>query len=351
MKKKSIKILIGVAVTVLALWLSFHKTDWKALQESFSRINFTWVVLAVGNVLFSVYIMGRRWQILLRSKVAVPLSDMFRFNIISQYFNIIIPARSGELMKAWLVSRKYKLSGSYVLGTVVIEKFIEYFVIILLGILAPLFYTFQSQLKGYVPTAAAFVAMLPVMSVVIWKRRVIIRWLRRMVVIFPEKISRRLLQFLEKGMEAFALLKDIKMTMEVVAITLLVFASQVVTNLLLFQAYGFDLGVMEALILQVILIIGMAIPSVPGKIGVFEYTVMLALGMFAVEGTIALSFGLMLHLVAYIPKIILGFVFMAGANISLKKSEAELGKFEGEVQAQEESAATDTKETMGVSAS
>ncbi len=331
MKKKSIRYAAGILVTALALWLSFRNLDWQTLRESFSRINLFWVVLAVLNVLLSVYIVGWRWQILLRSKIRIPLTDIFRFNIISQYLNIVVPARFGELLKAWLASRKYSISGSYVLGTVVIEKIVESLIVVTLGLLVPVFFTFQTRFKGYTVAVVIFLFLIPLLTLVIWKRETVRKWLTRLAGVFPEKLKKRILNFLEKGIEAFALLKNINMSLRIVLISILVILSQVITTLILFKAYGLRLFFFEALILQLVLIVGMAIPSVPGKIGVFEYTVILVLSMFDIEKNIALSFGLMLHVIAHLPKITLGFVFMTNLNISLKKTEVELDKFEVEI--------------------
>ena len=331
LKKKPVKFALGLLLTALALWLSFRNLDWEALSRSFSRVDIFWVFLAVGNILLTVYILGWRWQILLKSKADIPLSDMFRFNIISQYVNIIIPARFGELLKAWLASRKYSLSGSYVLGTVVIEKIFETFSVVILGVLAPLFFTFQTQLKGHTLAVGFLVVLVPLVVLVLWKRETVRKWLTRLAKVFPGKLRRRLLIFLDKGMEAFGLIKDLKMTLKVVLVTFLVILSQVITNLFLFKAFGLKLFFFEALVLQLVIIVGMSIPSIPGKLGVFEYTVILGLSMFGVGDNIALSFGLMLHVAAYLPKIILGFVFMSNLNISIKKAEAEMNKFEGQV--------------------
>ena len=331
LKKKPVKFALGLLLTALALWLSFRNLDWEALSRSFSRVDIFWVFLAVGNILLTVYILGWRWQILLKSKADIPLSDMFRFNIISQYVNIIIPARFGELLKAWLASRKYSLSGSYVLGTVVIEKIFETFSVVILGVLAPLFFTFQTQLKGHTLAVGFLVVLVPLVVLVLWKRETVRKWLTRLAKVFPGKLRRRLLIFLDKGMEAFGLIKDLKMTLKVVLVTFLVILSQVITNLFLFKAFGLKLFFFEALVLQLVIIVGMSIPSIPGKLGVFEYTVILGLSMFGVGDNMALSFGLMLHVAAYLPKIILGFVFMSNLNISIKKAEAEMNKFEGQV--------------------
>lgn len=332
MKKKTLKYLLGIVVTALALWLSFRNLDWNKLRESFVQVNLFWVALAVLSVLVSVYIAGIRWHLLLKSRASIPLTEIFKFNVIGQYVNIVIPARFGELLRAWLAARKYSLSGSYVLGTIVIEKFVETIIVVILAGLAPLFITFQERLRGHTVAVVAVIALIPIVSFVIWKRELVRRWLTKIANIFPASIRQRLLNFLDKGMEAFSQLKSIKMTLRVVLITILVIVSQVITSFILFQAFGFKLYFFEALVLQVVLIIGMSLPSVPGKIGVFEYTVLLVLTMFGIEKGAALSYGLMLHVIAYLPKMLLGFVFMANMNISLKKTGEEMDKFQAQQQ-------------------
>ncbi|MBU4329978.1 MAG: hypothetical protein KKB53_05665, partial [Acidobacteria bacterium] len=60
-------------------------------------------------------------------------------------------------------------------------------------------------------------------------------------------------------------------------------------------------------------------PSAPGKVGIFQYAVILALGWFGVEKDAALAYGLVLHVTAFLPKIILGLVYISRLDISLKK--------------------------------
>jgi len=79
-----------------------------------------------------------------------------------------------------------------------------------------------------------------------------------------------------------------------------------------------------------VLMVGMAPPSVPGKIGIFEYAVILTLSTFNIDKSLALSYALMLHLVAYLPKIILGFIYMGSYRISIKKAETEIKQFDKE---------------------
>jgi uncharacterized protein (TIRG00374 family) len=317
---------VGLVLTVLTLWLSFRNLDWDVLKNSLSNIKLFWVFLAAANSLFSVYIVGWRWQIILKSKVNVGLNDLFKVNIISQYLNILVPGRFGEILKAWLVSRRHKCSGFYALGTVVVDKMFDFFSVVILGAFVPLFFAFKEELKGYTVAIIVCAVLIPLLVLMIWKKEVVRRWMVLFSKLLPNKfrIRDRAVQFFEKGIEAFSLLKNVKILIQLISITLFLIMSQALTNFILFQAYGIKLSIWNALVLQLVLLIGMAPPSVPGKIGIFEYAVIFGLSTFGIDKSLALSFALMLHVAAYLPKIILGFIFMGSYNISLKKAESEI---------------------------
>ncbi|MCP5102257.1 MAG: flippase-like domain-containing protein [bacterium] len=330
MNKKWIRYLVGLAITLLTLWLSFRNLDWTTLKDSLANIKFIWVLPAALNTLFSVYLLSWRWQLILRAKENIPLTDLFKVNIISQYLNILLPGRFGELLKVWLVSRRHNHSGFYVLGTVVVDKMFDFFSIVTLGAFVPLFFAFKEELKGYTVAIIVCAALIPILAIMVWKKDMVRRWLIFFTRFLPRKfgIREKALQFFEKGIEAFSLLKNVKMMLKLTAITLVLIMSQALTNFILFQAYGIKLSIWAALVLQLILLIGMAPPSVPGKVGIFEYAVIFGLSTtFGLDKSLAFSYALMLHLVAYLPKIILGFVFMGSYNISLKKAESEMKQF------------------------
>jgi hypothetical protein len=83
------------------------------------------------------------------------------------------------------------------------------------------------------------------------------------------------------------------------------------TNYLLFLAFGMHLPPIAALFLLIVLQVGIAPPSVPGKIGVFNYLVVLALSVYSVNASVALSYSIVLYAVAFLPKIVLGALILA----------------------------------------
>lgn len=336
MNNKWLRYVIGLLLTVLTLWLSFRNLDWQALRESLSRVKFFWVFLGAVNVVFSAFIVSWRWQYILKSKINVSMADIFKVNIISQYLNILIPARFGELIKVWLVSRRYKCSGVYVLGTVAVDKMFDFFALVVLGFFAPLFFAFKENLKGYTVAFIVCAVLIPLLILMVWKKELFQRWLLWFTKFLPKKfkLRERIIHFFDKGTEAFVLLRNMTSLGNLITITLFIIMSEALTNFILFQAFGFTLSIWSALVLQLVLMVGMAPPSVPGKIGIFEYAVIFGLTTFGIDKSLALSCALMLHLVAYLPKIILGFIFMGSYHISIKKAETGIKQFDDEARSQ-----------------
>jgi len=319
-KYKWLKIFLGFAVTALALWLSFRKLDWEVLKVTFFQPNFFWVILALANTILVVYALGWRWQILLKPKDKIPLGSLFRLNIISQYVNIIIPGRFGEVSRAYLASKQYRVSGAYVIGTIAIEKILDFFVFVILWISVPALFAMQKEVKGY--KIALFFCILAAFFLVlfIWQPKTVLKGASFFSRLLPRKSRKGFQDFFEKGIEAFGLLRSANTLLFVVVLTFGFIAGQVLTNFFLFKPFHLNLSFWVGLFLLLAIQVANMPPSVPGKIGVFEYAVILALSLFAISKSQALSYGIMLHLVAYLPKILLGLIFISSTDISLRKN-------------------------------
>jgi uncharacterized protein (TIRG00374 family) len=319
-KYRWLKIFSAVVITALALWLSFRKLDWQVLKETFLQPNFLWVILALANIILVVYALGWRWQILLKPKGKIPLGSLFRLNIISQYINIIIPGRFGEVSKAYLASKQYQISAPYVVGTIAIEKILDFFVFVIMWISVPALFAMQKEVKGY--KIALFFCVVGAFFLVlfIWQPKTVLKGASFFSRFLPQKLRKTFQDFFEKGIEAFGLLRSTKILLFVVVLTFGFIAGQVLTNFLLFKAFHLNLSFWVGLFLLLAIQVANIPPSVPGKIGIFEYAVILALSLFGISKGLALSYGIMLHLVAYLPKILLGLIFLPGVDLSLRKN-------------------------------
>jgi hypothetical protein len=90
----------------------------------------------------------------------------------------------------------------------------------------------------------------------------------------------------------------------------------VATNYIVFLAMSMALPLVAALFLLAVLQVGGAVPSSPGKVGVFQYLCMLALSFFSVERSVTLGCSLVLYLVVFLPPLLLGAFFLSRSSVA-----------------------------------
>jgi hypothetical protein len=327
--KRVSKIIIAVCITIVAIWLSFRKIELTALKNAFVKANYLWVIAAIVNSLFTVYALGWRWQILLKAKVKISMAKLFRLNIIAQYANILMPARMGEIVRAYMTSIESNASGAYAMGTIIIEKLFDFTAFTIFWILVPAIFALKEQVKTY--WLALFFCFLAagLLAMLTLRPKLFLNGTLHFARILPHKIREKISHFAEQGIEAFATLRSTRNVVSVLLLTAGLILSQALTNFLLFKAFHISLSFWAALFVLMAIQIGNVPPSAPGRIGIFEYAVILALSVFDIHKSQALSYGLLLHVVAFLPKILLGMFFIGSIDLSKLRREKKDIKVQG----------------------
>ena len=78
----------------------------------------------------------------------------------------------------------------------------------------------------------------------------------------------------------------------------------------MFVAFGFELPVIAALFLLVVLQVGNSAVSVPANLGAFHYLTGLALAVYGIDRERALAYAIVRYAVALLPKIALSVLIM-----------------------------------------
>lgn len=269
-----------------------------------------WIAAALVNILLGVCILGLRWRILLRPRADVPLGALFRLNVLSQFVNIVMPARLGEVARLFLAARERSLPASFVLGTIGAEKVLDVLVFAGLWMAVPASIAFGRPSPSFTAAAVAFAGSAALFVVIVRHPEPSIRIAGKVIgMIFPSRRPKAE-GWLRNVFQAIEPLRKPSVLALLFLWTSALIINQALSNYLVFRAFGLSLPAQAALFVLLAAQAGTVPPSLPGKIGVFEYAVILALGAYAVPQGIALSYAVVLHLVAYLPKILLGAVFM-----------------------------------------
>ncbi|NJO04634.1 MAG: flippase-like domain-containing protein [Chloroflexaceae bacterium] len=313
---------LGIVVSVLTLWLAARNVSIESLQAAFTQANLGYVGLALLVLGVSTYAKAVRWKILVGSAgQAIPLSKYFAIHVVGQMLNILIPARVGDL------SRAYVLGGmgpgrAFTLGTIVIEKFLDMvgyaLIFVLLLLLMPLpAWVYQSA--AVLAIAGGVVVLL--LAVLAFARAWFVQMCERLLMWLPEGLRTKVLRLVEASFASLHVLRQRNDLFWLIVWTAVVWVTAALINYSILLALNIDVASTAPLLLLVALQAGITIPSAPGKIGVFEWICERVLVLvYGIASVAALSYGILLHTVTLVPIILLGLILfwqmgLSGTNL------------------------------------
>lgn len=127
-----IRLVIGVAISLVLLFFTFRGLDWGEVGEALRGANFVYIALAAVVIVAAFGVRAVRWSYLLRPVRLLPARNLFSVVLIGFFGNYVLPAKTGELVRAYVLGRRENLSKSAILGSIAVEKTMD--TLILFGI-------------------------------------------------------------------------------------------------------------------------------------------------------------------------------------------------------------------------
>ncbi len=116
---------IGIAISVVLILLFVRSTPIGDMKRAFEDAN-PWIALASMPVYFlGLWVRTIRWQYLLRPVKRVTALRLYPVVIIGLMANNLIPARAGELARAYVLGQREKISKTTSLGTIAVDRIFD----------------------------------------------------------------------------------------------------------------------------------------------------------------------------------------------------------------------------------
>jgi uncharacterized protein (TIRG00374 family) len=312
--RRTLAIIVAAGFTALALWISLKGVDWAEVGKALAGADYLLVATAVAISLFGVSVLGWRWRILLAPRIRPSLGRLYRWNVLSQFANIVIPARTNELLRVWLTSVEGGTAAGFALGTIAVERVFDFAVFAAALIAGPAVFGLG---KGIFPPAAGFavgalaLASLAMLVGLVVRPAVFLKMAEIVSRILPSPWRAKVNAFLGHAADAFTPLRDVRVAAAVFLYTAFLLFLQLVMMVVMFRAFHLDLLFGAALFTTFARSIANIPPAAPGRIGIFEVSIIAALAAFGIPRSEALGLAIVLHLVAHIPRIALGAIFLS----------------------------------------
>jgi uncharacterized protein (TIRG00374 family) len=326
-------LILNVGVSLVFLDLVFAQIEWDSLLEALAEANYWMLLPSFALVVVSLFLRTWRWQWLLRAMGRVPFGPAFRAANIGIGANMVLPARAGEFLRAYVIGRSTGISKAGAFATLVVERILDGLTIllslvgvILLGVRSP-------ELKRIGAIGGLFyVGALAGVSLFYFRQT----WFTSIVErLLPEGWASRASNLLQSFANGLAVLRDGRQLLLVSLQSLLIWfviAWSFYPVLLAFD-FGAPVPLFTPFLLLPLMALGLTIPGAPGGVGILQYVIVLALQLsFAGVGADlspdfaeqAAAFSLALHFSQATPEIVLGaWAFLAEG---LSWGDVEMGR-------------------------
>lgn len=304
-----IRLIISLLLGGGALWLLLRDLHLAELGPTLLQASPLYVSLGVGVIVLTNLVKVWRWRLLFHPlDKSVSWRAVFHPLMLGQFLNLLIPLRIGEVARIYTFHQESGLGKARALGTLVTEKLLEIIMAAAtLLLLLPLAVT-----PAFVADQAAwFVAVSLVgfllLALLAYKAGPITQWLRRLAGRLPTALERRVVQLVVSGLQGLSALRRPRLVLWLLLLSAFIAVLYVVTPWLMFRAFNISLGAVEAILLHLVLMAGLAPPTTPGRVLVFEAVVAFMLRQFGLtDEALILAFAIMYHLVVILPQIVLG---------------------------------------------
>ena len=129
---RSLRFWVALAVGVLLIALFLIATDLSEIADAFEDANYWYVAPAVVVLFLSFFLRCYRWSILMRPVAAISPRRLFSYSIIGYMANNLIPARAGELIRAYVLGERERVSTMGTLGAIAVERLFDGCVLVLM---------------------------------------------------------------------------------------------------------------------------------------------------------------------------------------------------------------------------
>jgi uncharacterized protein (TIRG00374 family) len=301
---------LAAALIIAGIWYLSNRIGLATIGDVLASAHVGYVALALLVMVGTLALKAWRWQLLYSGR-EVPYSAAFWASTLGQYVNLIVPfLRLGEVARIYSVNRETGVSAAQAIGTLVVEKVLD---LIFFGLTILLVVPFVA-LPEEVGRPGILFLLVPLAALIVlyglaFQTDRIARLLERMAAPLPPRLGGWLTRVGVAGLEGLSALRDRRLSLALVGLSLTIAALSVLLPYLLFPALDLRLTLINAAVVHIVVSVVAAPPSTPVKIGVFNGAAAFVLWQLGLrdEAVIA-SYAILFYVVVIAPQLILGIV-------------------------------------------
>jgi uncharacterized protein (TIRG00374 family) len=341
MNKKHLHLLIGLVIIALSMYYAFKGVKLSDLTDALMSVRYFYIIPAILFVLISYIFRAMRWRYLVSHvKKDVKTRALFSPLMVGFMANML-PARAGEFIRAYLLSRRERISFSSAFATIFIERLFDLIVLLLLIVWVLLFmpealapkgqdgaYQIVDKIKIFGAFSFVLCLFIVLFSVLLqFKNDRALQIVHFFIKPFPHTWREKIVGMVHSFTEGLNIIRDRRGFFATTFLSFLIWVIFIVTYYPLYLAFGIENGlpvISSLIILCLMVAVFITLAPTPGFLGSYHLACVAALhGIYGIQKAVALSYGIVAWLVAMGSTVAIGSIFAIKEHISFSEVTAK----------------------------
>jgi glycosyltransferase 2 family protein len=334
---KNWKFWLGVAVSLIFLYLALRGLRLADLVDVLGRANYWWLLPGIAVYFVAVWARAWRWHWLLKPVKEIATRRLFPTTVIGYLGNNIFPARAGELLRTVVLKKDEGVAISASLATIIVERIFD-------GVTMLAFIFVNLPEVARLTSSSGFVGN--IQQVALWGTGIFIAALVAFILaamfpdhtltllqgvtrrFLPEKVGEKVITLARLFLGGLASLRSPRTILMIFLTSVVIWLLETLKYWFVMHAFPFTVNFFTLMLMNGIVNLATTIPSAPGYIGTFDAPGIAVLTAYGVPQALAAGYTLVLHAALWLPITALGVYYMLREGISwsvesLEKIKAE----------------------------
>jgi glycosyltransferase 2 family protein len=334
------KAILGITLSAVLLYITFSGMEFQEVWRELRGVNLPLFAAATVVITFVFWIRAWRWGGILEPVADVPFRERFAAVNIGFMGNNLLPARIGEFLRAYALSRLARVPVVGGLASLVVERaFDGIFVIGLLFIamLSPAFPVVAGAQEIGVPgtdqtftvaglarsAGVLIAAVIAFLFLLVLLPARTVRIAEAVVSWMPTSFRRPIVSALEAFLAGAGVLRSPALLLRATVWSAFLWLWNALGFWLAMMAFGVDAPYSAAVFLASAIALAASVPSAPGFVGPWHLMAVFVLAdMFGASRATAGAFAAGFHLAGFVPVTVMGLYYAWRMGLSLGEAAA-----------------------------
>ncbi len=277
-KSRFYNFILGFCISAVALIFVYEKFDWKIFYEKVRSLELGYLFLAAMCIVVLIHLRADRWRRLLG---VGNRSVVYKYYWGGHFFNLILPAKLGDVIRVALAIRYVEKPAGYVLARSFIDRFFDIVGLLglcVVGVFVTHVVSVDVVMLGFVVLGGSLLCFYFLLKV-------------RFVSVVDVKILKVLASAFSDAKIAFLSLSVEHIFFSSV-LTFFALTLDVMLSHFLIKSFGLSLPIEAPLVITLFLYLGAVLPSAPAQLGVHQAVVVAAMSFYGIHAQHAITYSM-----------------------------------------------------------